>query len=148
MRRRLTVIGSSASASRLITRAAAHLPSSLSAFTGVPLGVAYLDNELSGATDIVLAYRNFGTVDLWGSDIGVDVGITDKLFVAGSYSYANKDYFRDVGGDQDIALNAPAGQGSVSARQAASSEKLFLRGDSVILVLRCIWKADSPLCCV
>ena len=87
-----------------------------SAITGVPLGVAYLDNPLSGPTDIVLAYRNFGTVELWGSDVGLDVGITDKLYIAGSYSYANKDYFRDVGGDQDIALNGPAGQGSASAR--------------------------------
>jgi iron complex outermembrane receptor protein len=87
-----------------------------SAVTGVPLGVAYLDNPLSGPTDIVLAYRNFGTVELWGSDVGLDVGITDKLYIAGSYSYANKDYFRDVGGDQDIALNGPAGQGSASAR--------------------------------
>ena len=101
-------------AAQVIAGALGGLPNS--PITGVPLGVAYLDNELSGATDIVLAYRNFGTVDLWGSDVGVDVGITDKLFVAGSYSYANKDYFRDVGGDQDIALNAPAGQGSVSAR--------------------------------
>ena len=107
-------------AAQVIAGALGGLPNS--PITGVPLGVAYIDNALSGPTDIVLAYRNFGTVDLWGSDVGVDVGVTDKLFIAGSYSYANKDYFRDVGGDQDIALNAPAGQGSVSARYNLDGE--------------------------
>ena len=107
-------LAKTAAAATVVAGALGGLPNS--PITGVPLGVAYIDNELSGPTDIVLAYRNFGTVDLWGSDVGVDVGITDKLFVAGSYSYASKDYFRDVGGDQDIALNAPAGQGSASAR--------------------------------
>ena len=87
-----------------------------SPFTGVPLGVAYIDNPLSGPTDIVLAYRNFGTVNLWGSDLGADFMINDLFAVAGTYSYADKDYFRDVEGDMDIALNAPAGQGSVSGR--------------------------------
>jgi len=101
-------------AAQVIAGAIGGLPNS--PVTGVPLGVAYLDNPLSGPTDIVLAYRNFGTVELWGSDVGLDVGITDKLYIAGSYSYASKDYFRDVGGDQDIALNGPAGQGSASAR--------------------------------
>jgi outer membrane receptor for ferrienterochelin and colicins len=101
-------------AAQVIAGALGGLPNS--PITGVPLGVAYLDNELSGPTDIVLAYRNFGTVDLWGSDVGLDIGVTDKLYIAGSYSYARRDYFRDVSGDMDIALNSPAGQGSASAR--------------------------------
>jgi iron complex outermembrane receptor protein len=84
--------------------------------TGVPLGVVFLDNEIAGPTDIILAYRNFGTVDLTGADLGSEFIITPGLSVAGTYSWADKDYFRDVGGDQDIALNAPAGKGSLTGR--------------------------------
>ena len=86
------------------------------ATTGVPLGVVNLDHPLNNPTDIVLAYRNFGTVDLWGSDLGVDYRFDGGISLAGTYSYVNKDFFaRQVGG-HDIALNAPASKGSVSAR--------------------------------
>ena len=87
-----------------------------SAATGVPLGVVYLDNDIAGPTDIILAYRNFGTVDLTGADFGSEFIITPEFSVAGTYSWVDKDYFRDVSGDQDIALNAPAGKGSITGK--------------------------------
>lgn len=85
------------------------------AATGIPLGVVALNENISGPTDILLAYRNFGTVDLTGADLGGEFRVTDFVTVGGTYSWADKDYFRDVEGDQDIALNAPAGKGSVTA---------------------------------
>ena len=87
-----------------------------SAATGVPLGVVALNENVSGPTDIILAYRNFGTVDLWGADLGGEFLVTPRMSVAGTYSWADKDYFRDVEGDQDIALNAPAGKGSITGK--------------------------------
>ena len=84
--------------------------------TGVPLGVVYLDDQISGPTDIILAYRNFGTVDLTGADFGTEFIVTPSISVAGTYSWVDKDYFRDAGGDQDIALNAPAGKGSITGK--------------------------------
>jgi outer membrane receptor protein involved in Fe transport len=86
------------------------------ATTGVPLGVVNLDHPLNNPTDIVLAYRNFGTVDLWGSDLGVDYRFDGGFSLAGTYSYVNKDFFAKQVGGHDIALNAPASKGSVTAR--------------------------------
>ncbi len=86
---------------------------------GIPLGVVNIDNALNNPTDIVLAYRNFGTVDLWGSDLGADFALTDRITLAGTYSYASKDFFPAEGAGFDIALNAPAGKGSVTGRFAS-----------------------------
>ena len=86
------------------------------ATTGVPLGVVNLDHPLNNPTDIVLAYRNFGTVDLWGVDLGSTFDITERISVAGTYSFANKDFFPAKLGGHDIALNAPAGKGSITGR--------------------------------
>ena len=86
------------------------------AVRGIPLGVVNLDNPLNNPTDIVLAYRNFGTVDLWGADFGADVSVTDAISVMGTFSYANKDFFKAALGSHDIALNAPGRKGSIGAR--------------------------------
>ena len=86
------------------------------AVRGIPIGVVNLDNPLNNPTDIVLAYRNFGTVDLWGTDLGVDVSVTDAIAVMGTFSYANKDFFKAALGSHDIALNAPGRKGSLGAR--------------------------------
>jgi iron complex outermembrane receptor protein len=87
-----------------------------SATRGIPLGVVNFDNTLNNPTDIVLAYRNFGTVDLWGSDLGAEFAVTDHITVGGTYSYASKDFFPAEASGFDIALNAPAGKGSVTGR--------------------------------
>ena len=86
------------------------------AVRGIPIGVVNLDNPLNNPTDIVLAYRNFGTVDLWGADFGADVNVTDAISVMGTFSYANKDFFKAALGSHDIALNAPGRKGSIGAR--------------------------------
>lgn len=86
------------------------------ATTGVPLGVINTNDPLNNATDIVLAYRNFGTVDLWGTDLGAEFFVTDRISLRGTYSYASKDFFPADAGGQDIALNAPTGKGSAGAR--------------------------------
>jgi iron complex outermembrane receptor protein len=73
-------------------------------------------DALNNPTDIVLAYQNFGTVDLWGSDIGAEFALTNRVTLAGTYSYASKDFFRADRPGFDIALNAPTGKGSVTGR--------------------------------
>jgi iron complex outermembrane receptor protein len=84
--------------------------------TGVPLGVVSLGNDTGNPTDIILAYRNFGDVDLWGSDLGAEFKLTPQISLAGTYSWVDKDYFFDEETGQDIALNAPAGKGSITGR--------------------------------
>ena len=101
-------------AAQVIAGALGGVPNS--AATGVPLGVVFLDNQIAGPTDIILAYRNFGTVDLTGADLGSEFIVNPMFSIAGTYSWVDKDYFRDVSGDQDIALNAPAGKGSITGK--------------------------------
>jgi iron complex outermembrane receptor protein len=87
-----------------------------SAAKGVPLGVVNFQESLSSDADVILAYRNFGNLNIWGSDLGASLLVTDKFSVAGTYSYVNKNLFprSEVGGVQDISLNAPANKHSVT----------------------------------
>jgi iron complex outermembrane receptor protein len=83
---------------------------------GVPLGVVNFQEPLSAGADVILAYRNFGNMNVWGSDLGASLLLTDQFSVAGTYSYVNKNLFprSEVGGVQDISLNAPANKHSVT----------------------------------
>ena len=85
---------------------------------GVPLAVVNFQEEGSSASDIILTYRNFGDLDVWGSDLGAELILPQGFSVAGTYSYVNKNLFprSEVGGVQDISLNAPANKHSVTLR--------------------------------
>ena len=89
------------------------------ATTGVPLGTVVPNNSaLNDRSDIFLTYRNFGTVNLWGADLAMDMVFGKHLSLAGSYSYVNKDFFPKTELDNaptDIALNASKSKGSVTA---------------------------------
>jgi iron complex outermembrane receptor protein len=89
-----------------------------SATTGVPLGVVNPDHALSGSTDIVLAYRNFGRVRVNGVDVSGTYMVGDRLSLYGTYSWVSRDYFSRamVGGVSDIALNAPHKKSTLAAR--------------------------------
>jgi hypothetical protein len=86
--------------------------------TGVPLGVVNFDHPLSGATDVIVTYRNFGTLSVWGADVGAEWLLGDRFSLAGTFSHVNKDFFprSEIGGVQDIALNAPKSKASVTGR--------------------------------
>jgi iron complex outermembrane receptor protein len=85
----------------------------------IPLGTVAPDQRTS--SDMILTYRNFGDVDLWGADFGVEVAATQELFLTGTYSWVSKECF-DFNDDDscassaDIALNAPTNKGSVGFR--------------------------------
>jgi iron complex outermembrane receptor protein len=88
------------------------------ATTGVPLATVVPTNtSLTARPDIFLTYRNFGSVDLWGSDLALDYVVGRHLALSGSYSFVNKDFFaRDSakGDPSDIALNASKSKGSLT----------------------------------
>jgi len=85
----------------------------------VPLGTVAPDQR--PGSDVILTYRNFGNVELWGTDIGFEAYATDALVINGSYSFVSEECF-DVDEDgacssaADIALNAPTNKGSLGAR--------------------------------
>jgi len=85
----------------------------------VPLGTVAPDQRPS--SDLVLTYRNFGDVNLWGSDVGFQLLATDKVSFNGSFSWVSKECL-DFNNDgsclsaRDVALNAPTKKGSLGAR--------------------------------
>ncbi len=91
----------------------------ITALAGIPIGTVAPDQ--APGTDIILTYRNFGDVDLWGSDLAFQFLATDRVSFTGSYSYVSKECF-DFNNDgscssaNDISLNAPTNKGSVGAR--------------------------------
>jgi iron complex outermembrane receptor protein len=86
---------------------------------GVPLGTVSPDQVQS--SDLILTYRNFGDVDLWGADLGFQFLATDRLSFSGSTSFVSEECF-DFNDDgsctsaSDISLNAPTFKGSLGVR--------------------------------
>ncbi|MBQ39429.1 MAG: hypothetical protein CME04_23855 [Gemmatimonadaceae bacterium] len=58
-------------------------------------------------TAVILTYRNFGDVTLYGLDLALGYYATENLSFNGSYSFVNDDLFENLGGVSDVALNAP-----------------------------------------
>ena len=92
---------------------------------GVPLATVVPHNTpLTERPDIFLTYRNFGEVDLFGTDIAVDLVLNAYFSVAATASFSNKDFYTRAevareGEDEglsDIALNAPKAKGSITGR--------------------------------
>ncbi len=83
----------------------------------VPLGTVVPDQ--ADTSDLLLTYRNFGDVDLWGADVSAQFLVTDRVTLGGAYSFVSEECF-DFNEDgsctssSDIALNAPTNKGSVS----------------------------------
>ena len=95
----------------------------------IPLGTVVPDQRAN--SDMILTYRNFGEVNLWGADVGVEVAATSQLFLTGTYSWVSKECF-DFNADggcassADIALNAPTNKASLGFRfDHAESGLLF-----------------------
>jgi outer membrane receptor for ferrienterochelin and colicins len=85
----------------------------------VPLGTVAPDQRSN--SDLVLTYRNFGNVNLWGADVGFQYLATDRFSFNGSFSWVSKKCF-DFNKDGsctsavDISLNAPKYKGSLGVR--------------------------------
>jgi outer membrane receptor for ferrienterochelin and colicins len=93
------------------------------AAVGVPLGVVNFSEANSSGSDIIVTYRNFGELEVWGGDIGAELLLDRGFSLEGTFSYVNKDFFpkEEVGGVQDISLNAPGKKGSLAIRYRSES---------------------------
>ncbi|MEJ2218409.1 MAG: TonB-dependent receptor [Gemmatimonadota bacterium] len=100
----------------LVANAIAGVPGS--GLTGVPLGVVNWDNPLVNGPNMYLTFRNFGKVDLWGSDVTVDALLTDRISVQLDYSHVSDNFFpkQKIGGLSDVPLNAPRDKGAATVR--------------------------------
>jgi outer membrane receptor for ferrienterochelin and colicins len=80
--------------------------------TGIPLATVGL-NDVRTGSDIILTYRNFGDVSLWGLDLSAELQATSRLFVSASYSFTSDNFFPSNNpGEADLALNAPTDKGT------------------------------------
>lgn len=84
----------------------------------VPLGTVTPDQAED--SEIVITYRNFGDIQLWGADVGAQV-LLGNLTLGGTYSWVEKECldFNDNGrctDVRDVALNAPTDKASFTAR--------------------------------
>lgn len=85
----------------------------------LPVGTVAPDQ--SASSDLILTYRNFGDVDLWGADLSFQYLANDRWSLTGSYAHVSEECFDfDEDGSctsaNDISLNAPANKGSLGAR--------------------------------
>ncbi|UCD63105.1 MAG: TonB-dependent receptor [Candidatus Zixiibacteriota bacterium] len=75
-------------------------------FRELPIGLVSPE-ELQNPTDVVMTYRNFGEVDLFGVDLSLTYHFNEHWNISGNYSYISKNMFRDLDGVTDLAVNAP-----------------------------------------
>jgi iron complex outermembrane receptor protein len=73
----------------------------------LPLGVIS-PNEIANDTDVILTYRNFGSISLTGADLSFTYYAGRYWRFSGSYSYVSRNFFeKHKTQPHDISLNAP-----------------------------------------
>lgn len=75
-------------------------------YRGIPLATV-TPEEASDPRAVMLTYRNYGEITLWGCDFGLQLAVTDGLSVNGSLSYVDKNFFENLDRVADLSLNAP-----------------------------------------
>ena len=85
----------------------------------IPLGVVSSEDVNATGPQALMTYRNFGDVNLWGTDLAVQALLTNEWSLGLTASLVSRDHFFSDG--QFITLNAPKRKGgfSVGYRNAA-----------------------------
>jgi outer membrane receptor for ferrienterochelin and colicins len=78
--------------------------------------------------DVILTYRNFGEVTLNGLDLNLAYYPTDEIRLSGNYSYVSDNFFANLDGIGDIALNAPQHKAKFAAQIRLPEPGLLLGG--------------------
>ena len=73
---------------------------------GIPYGTVSPEQAYD-PTALLLAYRNFGKVTTSGIDLNLAYYASDALMLSGGMAYIDNNFFENVDGIADIALNAP-----------------------------------------
>jgi iron complex outermembrane receptor protein len=115
------------------------------ALTGIPLGTVVPDDPLAG-TDILLTYRNFGEIDLWGTDLWVEVMLNDQFTWFATYSHISENFFSAADIGEPFTLNAPRNKGftSINYQDRVSGRWASLRGRAVgaFRQIQGVWQGD------
>jgi outer membrane receptor for ferrienterochelin and colicins len=73
---------------------------------GIPLATV-TPTQASDPRAVMLTYRNYGDVTLYGYDIGLQIAVMNGLAINGSLSYVDKNFFENLDRVADLSLNAP-----------------------------------------
>lgn len=90
----------------------------------LPLGVVSPE-QIANDTDVLLSYRNYGDLSVNGLDLALTYQANPNWVFSGNYSFvtkqgfnlfkrANRVFFADVGGVEDVAFNAPGHKAGLS----------------------------------
>ncbi len=77
---------------------------------------------------VILTYRNFGDVTVYGIDLSAGYYPNDIWNVTGSYSYVDDNFFANLGGIADVALNAPKHKFRIGGQYRMPAHNLRLGG--------------------
>lgn len=125
----------------------------------IPLAVASSPDVNAVGADMLVSYRNFGRVSLWGADLAATILLGDRWSVGLSGSYVSDDHFRIPldGTEQVVALNAPSVKGSTSiafrdtgagfnAEARVRYHNAFPANSAGYVGLACVGEAGTPAC--
>jgi outer membrane receptor for ferrienterochelin and colicins len=98
-------------------------------YAQIPVGTVS-PRESSHQGDILLAARNFGSIDYYGVDMSFQWVPVEWMEFGGALSYMSDNYFtaEEVGGVQDFAFNAPMYKGAFNATYRHLSSGLVVGG--------------------
>ena len=84
----------------------------------IPLATVVPNSPLTTTPDLFLTYRNFGKLDLWGTDLSFDYLLNDRWSISGMWSHVSDDFFSadEVDGPTDVALNATSDKVAFTGR--------------------------------
>ena len=115
---------------------------------GIPLGTIAPAGPLGGS-DIVLTYRNFGRVELWGTDLALQWAASNHVSLASSYSFTSDNFFPGKNpGEPDLSMNAPRHKALFSARWREASHdasaELRTRFVGSFQMIDGVWNGNVP----
>lgn len=115
--------------------------------SGLPLATVVPDHELA-TPDILLTYRNFGDVSLWGIDLAARLWVGDAT-LGGAYSFVSDNYFpAEHPGEPDLSLNGPRHKLAMSAGWAfdtrAATAELRARHVGGFRMVDGVWIGEVP----
>jgi len=106
-------------AGRLTPALAQQLTTNLATTIGsIPVGTVVPESQLANTPDLFFSYRNIEeTINLYGSDLALDLILTDRISVVGTYSWMSDVIFPEVvSGIDTLTLNSPDHKATLTGR--------------------------------
>ncbi len=94
----------------------------------IPFGTI-TPEQASDPAAVMLTYRNYGKVVVYGADLAFAYYPDDAWTVTGNYSYVSKDLFPNLDNIGDIALNAPTQKFNLGVAYKVPNTRLSLGGE-------------------